>query len=64
VRTDSTGFDQYLAGERTSGEPHEFVAGRRYAMPAASERHDVVVGRLYEMLAPCGRARGIDTDAS
>lgn len=51
-------FDSFLAGEQLGQRPHEWVAGRVYAMSGGTERHDLLAGLLYEALAPAARRRG------
>lgn len=50
-------FEEFLTGEQTGGRPHEWVAGRVYAMSGGTERHDLLAGLLYEALAPAARRR-------
>lgn len=51
-------FEAFLAGERAAERPHEWVAGRVYAMAGGTERHDLMVGLVYEALAPAADRRG------
>lgn len=40
ARVDSVSVDEYLEGERTASERHEYVTGRIFAMVGASRRHN------------------------
>ena len=51
-------FATFLAAEAAGGRPHEWVAGRVYAMAGGTERHDLMVGLLYRKLAALADARG------
>lgn len=51
-------FEDFLAGEQGAERPHEWVAGRVYAMAGGTERHDLMVGLVYEALAPAADRRG------
>lgn len=51
-------FEDFLAGGQRADRPHEWVAGRVYAMAGGTERHDLMVGLVYEALAPSADRRG------
>ncbi len=40
-------IEQYLKVEEVSGEKHEYVAGRMYAMSGKSMTHGRIVGNLH-----------------
>ncbi len=47
---DSVSVADYLAGEESAAEKHEYLAGEVHAMSGASARHNLICGNLFAAL--------------
>lgn len=56
--------EDYLLGEETSAERHEYLGGQVYAMTGASRAHGLITGNLVAALRPLIRGTGCQLFAS
>ena len=50
-------YQEYVAGERTSEEKHEYVAGRLFAMSGAKRAHNLITTNISSSLSNQLRTR-------